>query len=101
MEFFYFDKNLNNLISNELKNTNYGRILILQKFEELILNLNPNKINGSDPINCYVTFSNRDDLSVIELGDRNTQPIVSKYHLETLNVSFNDIIKLKNEKCQF
>ena len=65
------------------------------------LNLNPNKINGSDPINCYVTFSNRDDLSVIELGDRNTQPIVSKYHLETLNVSFNDIIKLKNEKCQF
>ena len=65
------------------------------------LNLNPNKINGSDPINCYVTFSNRDDLSVIELGDRNTQPIVSKYHLETLSVSFNDIIKLKNEKCQF
>ena len=65
------------------------------------LNLNPNKINGSDPINCYVTFSNRDDLSVIELGDRNTQPIVSKYHLETLNVNFNDIIKLKNEKCQF
>ena len=38
-----FSKNLNVLISNELKNTNYGRILILQKFEELILNLNPNK----------------------------------------------------------
>jgi hypothetical protein len=43
----------------------------------------------------------RDDLRDIELGNKNTEPRVSKYHLETLNVSFNDIIKLKNEKCQF
>ena len=64
-------------------------------------NLNPNKTNGSDPINCYVTFLGRDDLSVVELGDRSVQPIVSKYHLETLNVSFNDFINLKNKKCQF
>ena len=46
-------------------------------------------------------ISGRDDLSVVELGDRSEQPIVSKYHLETLNVSFNDFIKLKNSKCQF
>ena len=64
-------------------------------------NLSPNKNDGSDPINCYVTFPGRDDLSVVELGDRSEQPIVSKYHLETLNVSFNDFIKLKNSKCQF
>ena len=64
-------------------------------------NLNPNKKNGSDPINCYVTFPGRDDLSVVELGDRSEEPIISKYHLETLNVSFNDFISLKNRKCQF
>ena len=64
-------------------------------------NLNPNKKNGSDPINCYVTFPGRDDLSVVELGDRSEEPIISKYHLETLNVSFNDFINLKNRKCQF
>ena len=64
-------------------------------------NLSPNKKDGSDPINCYETFPGRDDLSVVELGDRSEQPIVSKYHLETLNVSFNDFIKLKNSKCQF
>ena len=64
-------------------------------------NLNPNKTDGSDPINCYVSFIGRDDLSVVELGDRTEQPIVSKYHLDTLNVSYNDFIKLKNEKCQF
>ena len=64
-------------------------------------NLSPNKTDGSDPINCYVTFPGRDDLSVVELGDRSEQPIVSKYHLETLNVSFNDFINLKNSKCQF
>ncbi len=64
-------------------------------------NLSPNKKDGSDPINCYVTFPDRDDLSVVELGDRSTQPIVSKYHLETLNVSFNDFNNLKNSKCQF
>jgi len=64
-------------------------------------NLNPNKTDGSDPINCYVRFIGRDDLSVVELGDRTEQPIVSKYHLDTLNVSYNDFIKLKNEKCQF
>ena len=64
-------------------------------------NLSPNKKDGSDPINCYVTFPGRDDLSVVELGDRSEQPIVSKYHLETLNVSFNDFINLKNSKCQF
>lgn len=64
-------------------------------------NLNPNKIDGSDPINCYVTFPGRDDLSVVELGDRTEQPIVSKYHLDTLNVSFRDFIDLKNNKCQF
>ena len=34
---------INELVKNELKNTNYGRILILQKFEEQILNLNLNK----------------------------------------------------------
>ena len=64
-------------------------------------NLSPNKNDGSDPINCYVTFPGRDDLSVVELGDRSEQPIVSKYHLETLNVSFNDFVNLKNSKCQF
>ena len=64
-------------------------------------NLSPNKTDGSDPINCYVSFLGRDDLSVVELGDRTEQPIVSKYHLDTLNVSYNDFIKLKNEKCQF
>ncbi|WP_435086985.1 hypothetical protein ACIJYD_03120 [Candidatus Pelagibacter bacterium nBUS_33] len=64
-------------------------------------NLSPNKKDGSDPINCYVTFPGRDDLSVVELGDRSEEPIISKYHLETLNVSFNDFINLKNNKCQF
>jgi len=64
-------------------------------------NLNPNKNDGSDPINCYVTFPGRDDLSVVELGDRTEQPIVSKYHLDTLKVSFRDFIDLKNNKCQF
>ena len=64
-------------------------------------NLSPNKKDGSDPINCYVTFPGRDDLSVVELGDRSEEPIISKYHLETLNVSFNDFINLKNRKCQF
>tara|TARA_B100001093_G_scaffold506897_1_gene566583 strand:- start:549 stop:1322 length:774 start_codon:yes stop_codon:yes gene_type:complete len=64
-------------------------------------NLSPNKKYGSDPINCYVTFPGRDDLSVVELGNRKEQPIVSKYHLDNLNVTFNDFINLKNSKCQF
>ena len=36
-------KTLDELVNQELKDTNYGRILILNKFEELILNLNLNK----------------------------------------------------------
>jgi len=63
-------------------------------------NLNANRSNGSDPIDCYVSFT-RDDLKNIELGSKNEQPVISKYHLETLNVKFNDFIELKNEKCQF
>ena len=64
-------------------------------------NLSPNKTDGSDPVNCYVRFPDRDDLSVVELGDRNKTPYVSGYHLKTLNVSENDFINLKNSKCQF
>ena len=64
-------------------------------------NLNPNKTDGSDPINCYVSFIARDDLSFVELGDKTEQPRVTKYHLDTLNASYEDFIKLKNEKCQF
>ena len=63
-------------------------------------NLKANRANGSDPKDCYVVFS-RDDLKKIELGSKNEQPVVSKYHLETLNVKFNDFINLKNDKCQF
>ena len=63
-------------------------------------NLKANRANGSDPKDCYISFS-REDLKTIELGNKNTEPRVSKYHLETLNVSSNEIIKLKNEKCQF
>lgn len=63
-------------------------------------NLSPNKSDGSDPINCYVTF-NRDDLQRVELGNKSESPNVSKYHLETLNVSSDDFVKLKNNKCQF
>jgi len=62
--------------------------------------LKPNRSNGLEPLDCYVSFI-RDDLRDIELGNKNTEPRVSKYHLETLNVSFNAIVKLKNEKCQF
>lgn len=36
-------KTLSELVNQELKDTNYGRILILNKFEEIILNLNLNK----------------------------------------------------------
>ena len=36
-------KILSELVNQELKNINYGRILLLNKFEELILNLNFNK----------------------------------------------------------
>ena len=63
-------------------------------------NLSPNKSDGSDPINCYVTF-NRDDLQRVELGNKSESPSVSKYHLETLNVSSDDFVELKNSKCQF
>ena len=63
-------------------------------------NLDANRSNGSDPIDCYVSFT-RDDLKNIELGSKSEQPVVSKYHLETLNVEFNDFIQLKNKKCQF
>ena len=64
-------------------------------------NLNPNKTDGSDPINCYVSFIARDDLSFVELGDKTEEPRVTKYHLDTLNASYGDFTKLKNEKCQF
>ena len=63
-------------------------------------NLKPNRSDGSDPITCYVLF-NRDDLKKVELGSKNEKPNVSGYHLKTLNVSENDFIKLKNNKCQF
>ena len=63
-------------------------------------NLSPNKADGSEPMDCYVIF-NRDDLQKIELGNKNESLRVSKYHLETLNVSENDFINLKNNKCQF
>ena len=63
-------------------------------------NLSPNKADGSDPMDCYVIF-NRDDLQKVELGNKSESPRVSKYHLETLNVSLNDFINLKNRKCQF
>ena len=62
-------------------------------------NLSPNKSDGSDPIECYVTF-NRDDLQKIELGTKNEPPRVSKYHMETLGVSFKDFVNLKKSKCQ-
>ena len=35
-----FSNEIQELIEKELKNTNYGRILILSKFEELVLNSN-------------------------------------------------------------
>jgi hypothetical protein len=63
--------------------------------------LSPNKTDGSEPIDCYVSFINRDDLSLVELGDTTERPKVTKYHLDTLKVSYEDFIKLKNEKCQF
>ena len=43
----------------------------------------------------------RDDLKIVELGSKNEKPNVSGYHLKTLNVSENDFINLKNNKCQF
>jgi len=63
-------------------------------------NLVPNRSNGSDPIDCYVSF-NRDDLKYIELGGKNETPVISKYHLDTLSVSRNDFLLLKDNKCQF
>jgi len=63
-------------------------------------NLTANRTNGSDPKDCYISFS-RDDLRDIELGNKNREPVVSKYHLDTLNVNIDEIVKLKNEKCQF
>ena len=63
-------------------------------------NLTPNRSNGSDPIDCYVSFI-RDDLKFVELGGKSEQPVISKYHLDTLGVSDNDFLILKKNKCQF
>ena len=64
-------------------------------------NLEPNTIDGKDPITCYVTFNNREDLKKIELGTINQNPQVTNYHLTQLGVSYNDFVNLKNKYCQF
>ena len=64
-------------------------------------NLEPNTIDGTDPISCYITFNNREDLKNIELGTINQNPQVTNYHLTQLGVSYNDFVNLKNKYCQF
>ena len=39
-----FNENLKSLIGSNFSNTNYGRILLLDKFESLINQINLNKI---------------------------------------------------------
>ena len=38
-----YSDNTNSLINNEFSNINYGRVLLLNKFEELVKNINLHK----------------------------------------------------------
>ena len=86
-----FDKNLNNLISNELKNTNYGRILILQKFEELILNLNLNK-----NLSVAVIGGSKTEPELLLLGELGFKLDITTFGIENSDDVFFDLNEENN-----